>query len=142
MSRILTGFPCSAEQECVSHVSIRSRICHKISRFSILTTQIGWLSVYYLNAAHWAISGIEVGNDCPKRNLTVISQRSVQGGIHRPKFSGFPFAFAPGLPCAACFSVSSPLFSVGTVPSASQFPLQFGAALLPGIWVPESDLLS
>ena len=30
--RILTGFPCSAEQECVSHISIRSRICHKVSR--------------------------------------------------------------------------------------------------------------
>jgi hypothetical protein len=54
-----------------------------------LTTQIGWLSVYYLNAAHWAISGIEVGNDCPKRNLTVISQRSVQGGYTGLSFCVF-----------------------------------------------------
>lgn len=30
--RFCTGFPCSAEQKCVSHVSTRSRICHKISR--------------------------------------------------------------------------------------------------------------
>ena len=32
VSWIHTRFPCSAEQECVSHISIRSRICHKVSR--------------------------------------------------------------------------------------------------------------
>jgi len=69
---------------------IGSRICHKISRVLSLPSQWNGCLLSCLNAAHLAISGIEVGKRCPKRNPTAFLSGTVQGE-HSPGVSRFFF---------------------------------------------------
>ena len=82
--RIHTGFPCSAEQKCVSHVANRSRICHKISRY-LWMPPVGWLSLFFLNATGRGIDGIEVGRSPPKAQSGGLPLHGLRKGeLHRP----------------------------------------------------------
>lgn len=81
--RIYIGFPCSAEQECVSvGSSSGSRICHKVSRVSILTAK--WRLFSFPNAAPFPEGAASGQSICRKGEQPAAYSWLMQGGSHKP----------------------------------------------------------